>query len=154
MKTASNMVIVLSVCTQIALGQSAASDWARVEATKKGDQVRIETADKKKHRGVFVSASGTDVSATLRDGAQVNVPKSDVRRVYIQSKSRRLRNTIIGTAVGVAVGIALYATVGQYFRNEGQGGSEAMLIAPIAAGAALGALPSSRMQKIYDANHK
>lgn len=129
------------------------ADWTRVEAIDKGHRIRVETANKTQN-GEFLNASGTEVNLTSRDGAHVSVLKSDVRRVYVQSKSRRLRNTIIGTAVGVAVGITLYATVGQYFRNEGHGGSEAMLVVPIAAGAALGALPSSRMQKIYDVDQR
>ena len=63
-----------------------------------------------------------------------------------------MRNTIIGTAVGVAIGVALYATFGALIRNESGDDTTVLLLSPIAACAAIGAvLPTGRMVKIYDA---
>ena len=72
--------------------------------------------------------------------------------MYSQSQSHRVRNTMIGTVVGVAVGVTLYGTLGALFRNESADDTTPMLVAPMAVGAALGAvLPTGRMMKIYDA---
>jgi uncharacterized membrane protein YdjX (TVP38/TMEM64 family) len=82
----------------------------------------------------------------------VSIPRADVLRVYSQSQSHRLRNTIIGTAIGAAIGIVLYATLGALIRNESADETAPLLIGPIAAGGAIGAvIPTGKMVKIYDA---
>ena len=127
------------------------ADWGRLSAIRAGETVRIETASGNQ-TGRFISASENNVRFTSDGGAEVSVARSDAKRVYVQSKSRRVRNTIIGAAVGVAVGAVIYGTLGTLFRNEGDEQTGYMLALPIAAGTAVGAaLPTGSMKKIYDA---
>jgi hypothetical protein len=127
------------------------ADWTRVTALRAGETVRIETASGKQ-TGRFISASDEAVRFTSGGGLEVSVARSEAKRVYVQSQSRRVRNTIIGAAVGVAVGAVIYGTLGTLFRNEGDEQTGYMLALPIAAGTAVGAaLPTGSMKKVYDA---
>jgi hypothetical protein len=125
-------------------------DWNGISTAGEGHKIRVETAEKK-IKGTLLGVSDTAIKLTSQDG-EVSVPRSEVLRVYSQSKSHRTLNTIIGTGVGVAVGVALYSTLGALFRNEGGQDTTALLVAPMAIGGALGAvLPTGTMVKIYDA---
>jgi hypothetical protein len=133
------------LCAGLAFGQ-----WSGISTVGEGHKIRVETAQKK-YKGTFSGLTDTAVKLTSGDG-EVSVPRSEVLRVYSQSQSHRVRNTIIGTAIGVAVGVTLYGTLGALFRNESSDDTTPMLVAPMAVGAALGAvLPTGRMMKIYDA---
>jgi hypothetical protein len=139
------MVVVL-MCARLVLGQNA---WDRVQQIPAGQQVRVETATQK-HTGELMSVSDNSVRLDA-----ITVARSEVTRVYAKSGSHRKRNAVIGTAIGVGVGIAFYATFGLMLRNEGGENTEAMLVIPAAAGAAIGAaLPASSMKKVYDAKRR
>jgi hypothetical protein len=129
----------------------AAGAWADLAAVPPGRNIRVHTAAGK-HSGALLAVSEQAVTFRSGAGIEVAIPRPDVVKLYVETRSRRLRNTIIGTAVGVAAGAVLYGTLGSWFRNEGRDDTGIMLAVPIAIGAAAGgALPTGRMKKIYDA---
>lgn len=137
--------LTLTICAGLLLG-----DWKGISNIGQGHKIRVETSTKK-YKGAFLTISDTALKLNFKDG-EVSVPRAEVLRVYSQSQSHRLRNTIIGAAIGTAIGIALYFTLGALIRNESGEETAPYLIGPIAAGAALGAvLPTGKMVKIYDA---
>src|SRR5690349_6488553 len=90
-----------------------AADWSRVTAIEDGSKIRVHTT-RGKQTGRFVAASEVDVRLTPAAGPEIVVPRVEVTRVYVQSRSHRLRNLIIGTAVGVAIGAVVYGTIGAW----------------------------------------
>lgn len=130
--------------------QMTAADWSRVAALRPGEKVRVHAATSKQ-TGTLGLVTNDAIRFNSKDGGEVTVPRSEVTRVYVQSRSHRLRNTIIGAAVGVATGVVLYGTLGAMFRNEGNDDTGQMLGVPIAVGAAVAAaMPTGTMKKIYD----
>ena len=140
-----SMAVVLTLAPQLA-----AADWSRVAGIRAGDNIRVETASGKQN-GRLVAATDDELRLTPASGTEVAVRRSDVRRVFVQSRSNRVRNTIIGAAVGVGIGAVLYGTLGTLFRNEGDEQTGYMLAVPIAVGTAVGAaMPTGKMKKVYD----
>lgn len=139
------LTLGLLICAANQYGRSRdVSSWESVAALTAGSRIRVESAHEKRN-GTMVSVSGDALTCHDGESGNVTVPRSEVRRVYLQSSSRRLRNTVIGTAIGVAAGAVLYGTLGRLFRNEGQE-SGYLFAVPIAAGAGIGAaMPGRRM---------
>jgi hypothetical protein len=134
----------------ISAGLLFSGSWESVLAVPAGQRVRVETAQMKQ-TGAFVAASADALIIRTGEAGQVEIARSGITRVYMQKRSNRLRNTLIGLGVGVAAGAVLYGTIGQIFRSEGAE-SGGFLAAPIAIGAAVGAaLPTGGMKRIYDA---
>ena len=145
MKTIMNVAILAAFCT----GSQFAASWESVIAAPAGLKVRVETSQAKQ-TGTLVEATSDAVIIRTGSTGQVSIARADIRRVYAQTRSNRLRNTLIGLGVGVAVGAVLYGTIGQVFRSEGAE-SGGFLAAPVAIGAAVGvALPTGGMKRIYD----
>ncbi len=108
-----------------------------------GRAVRVTDDSGRKQTGVWKSTSGSTVVFETKKG-EVSLPPSQVRRVEVRSPARRVRNIAIGAGIGVAVGAVTDNTLGVYLRNEssGDGGRALSYALPIAAGAAIGAIPS------------
>lgn len=133
--------------------RAANDDWQRVNSIAAGTKVRVETAAEK-IEGAFVAGSADAI--TLRRGnADESIARAGVRRVKVQQGSHRRRNTIIGTVVGLAIGAVTYGTLGTLLKNEGGEDVEMLLLAPVGAGALLGAvLPATRMVTVYEVPRK
>lgn len=133
----------------ICYGQPPVS-WTVLSSIEPGHKVRVETSDGN-HVGTFVDASDDAIRIDGHDG-QLGISRLDVLRVYSESGSHRVRNTLIGIAIGAAVGVTMYSTVGVPLRNEGAENTGAkLLMPPIGIGAGIGALlPAKSMKKIYD----
>lgn len=127
------------------------ADWTRVTELPANAIVRVETATGKQI-GTLLSVSDEAMRFTTKEGTDLSVGRPEIRKVYVRTKSHRVRNAIIGTAAGVAVGAVIYGTLGVLFRNEGREDTAYMLAVPIGIGSAVGAaLPTGSMKKIYDA---
>ena len=144
-------IILSAILVSFSFAQSSqTSAWNIVGAVEQGRRIRVETSVKK-YTGTFGNLS--DVAIMLQsETGQVSIPRSEVVRVYAQSQSHRVRNTLIGVGVGAAIGIATYGTLGTLLRNEGGENTGVLIAAPTGIGAAIGAvLPTGGMKKIYDA---
>src|SRR4051812_22698258 len=103
-------------CSGAKLGATETEKWDIVRSLPAGQEIRIETADRKL-RGSLLTVSQSQLSLNTNSN-QVSIPRADVMRVFVRGKSHRLRNTLIGTGVGVAVGIAITSTLGALIANE------------------------------------
>lgn len=143
-----SLLVATAACLHSALF---GADWTRVTELSANVIVRVETATGKQI-GTLLSASDEALRFTTTEGTDVSVGRTEIRKVYVRTKSHRVRNAIIGTAVGVAVGAVIYGTLGALFRNEGRDDTALMLAVPIGIGSAVGAaLPTGSMKKVYDA---
>jgi hypothetical protein len=153
MNTKTRFHVAIALTLWVAPQYVCASDagaWEQLGAVQSGRTIRVESSQAKQ-TGAFVRLSDESITFHSRRDGEVTVPRSEVKRVYAQSGSRRVRNTIIGVAAGAAIGIVFYSTIGQLFRNEG-GESAGLIALPIAAGTAIGAaLPARRMVLMYKA---
>ena len=139
----------LLVCLAPALAEKqSVAAWPQAGTVAAGATVRVDTAESRR-TGTLESI--TDDSIRLRSkGQPLTIARAEVRRLYTQSGSRRLRNLLIGTGVGVAAGAVLYGTLGELFRNE-TGDAPGLLFLPIAIGAGVGAaMPARGWKKIYE----
>ena len=75
------------LCAGLAFGE-----WSGISTVGEGHKIRVETAQKK-YKGTFLGLTDTAVKLTSQDG-EVSVSRSEVLRVYSQSQSHRVRNTI------------------------------------------------------------
>lgn len=139
------VIVLLAVCAVPQLAQQ----WDKVRGLKAGHELRVEVPGAK-HRGALLEVGDDMLRLRSADGGEVSVARGQIERVYVRSKSNRLRNTLIGIGVGVAVGAVVYGTIGVLFRNEGR--EEPMLLAaPILIGTAAGGLmPTGGMKLVYD----
>jgi hypothetical protein len=143
--------IICSVLASLCFGQSSASsNWSILPAIDRGQKIRIETLTAK-YTGSFTSASEDSIMLDAGQG-QVSIPRTDVIRVYSQSHSNRMRNTLIGAGIGTVIGAVTYGTLGKLLRNEGADNTVgSLLLPPIGVGAVIGAvIPTGSMKKIYD----
>jgi hypothetical protein len=141
---------VLAFLLAEAVAAGASDSWTALLALSPGEHVRVQTASER-HEGTLTGKSATGITITPATGGPVAVERADVQRVFVRTKSHRLRNAIIGTAIGVAAGAVLYGTLGSWFRNEGRDDTSWMLAAPIGIGAGVSAaLPTGAMRKIYE----
>ncbi len=123
-----------------------AQSWDALRELRPGDQVKILDAAGNENKGAFAAFANDSVSVRSGRGSVVAVERARVHRVQVRSRSRRVRNALIGAAIGVAVGVAVDQTLGAYLRNEtGESGRAVTYIAPIALfGAVAAAMPAYR----------
>ena len=152
MKILSRISLLSVLCAGFLFAQLSTDSWNTIGAIQPGHKIRVETKDSK-YTGAFAGAGAESVKIDTSKG-QISIARTDVRRIYSQSGSHRLRNTLIGTGIGAAIGITVNATLGALLRNESDEETASfLLVPPIAIGAALGAiLPAGTMKKVYDSS--
>ena len=144
--------LLLTVCLSAA--HAAPKTWDNIRAIAPGHAIRVHTAAEKQ-TGTFIAVDETTLRLKTSAGNEVSVPRSEITRVYSQSRSHRRRNFIIGAVIGVAVGAIAYGTLGTLLENEGAEDTATLLFVPIAIGGAVGAaVPTGRMKVMYDAKQR
>lgn len=148
------LIAALLWCTGPLAGAAQPEGWDIVRSLASGQEIRIETTNRKL-RGSLLSVSQSGLSLST-NASEVNVPRSDVMRVFVRGKSHRLRNALIGAGIGAGVGIAVTATLGVLIANEsGESIAAEAISVPTGIGAAIGAvLPTGGFKKIYDSGKK
>jgi hypothetical protein len=145
------MSIAVIFAAGVSSAQAEPKTWDNIRAVAPGGKIRVQTAAQKQ-TGTLISVDDNALRFKASDATEVTTPRSEIIRVYSQSKSHRRRNFIIGAVTGVAIGAVTYGTLGALLRNESDEETGALLFVPIAVGGALGAaLPTGRMKLIYDA---
>ena len=139
--------LLLVAPAQSGLAQDA-NQWSNVQSLRKGEQVGVIQANRRRVEGRFESA--TDSRITVRADQEISLEKSDVVRVYRPARRGRWFGAVIGGAIGVAAGAVVDGTVGHYFRNEG-GSPDRGVITAIggAAGAGIGAVATGGYRTVY-----
>lgn len=119
---------------------SYAAGWDEVERIADNHNVEVSTRAKSKVRGQFVSANAERVVVRSTTGEQ-SIAKSDVRKVRVADRSRRLRHVLIGSAIGAGVGFALGLSICQFCTDTGEAAGPLAAMG-LGAGALVGLLPA------------
>lgn len=133
-------VLVLAAAMSAAVH---AQSFELLRGIQPGQTVRVTDTSGKRQTGTWKADNSGSVTFTTKQG-EVSLPHDQVRKVELKSTARRVRNIAIGAGVGVALGATIDNSLGTRLRNEssGDGGRAVIYATSIAAGAALGALPS------------
>jgi hypothetical protein len=135
MKIRAVLPVLLLLCAGPLTGQS----WDELRGLRPGDRVRILDTGGDEQKGTFRAVSDGSISFETNQ-TEVSIDRARVRRVRVESNSRRLRKALIGAVIGVAVGVTVDQTLGARLRNESnQSGRAVTYIAPIALFGGLGA---------------
>jgi len=133
----------------------AAATWERLSELHAGDAITVVQMDQKEYPGEFVRVSAENL--VLRSGAgELTVERPRIWRVTLRSRSKRLRNALIGGGIGFAVSLTADRTIGAFLNNEGgyHAGARALIWGlPIGIGAGLGGATPSH-PTIYQAARK
>jgi hypothetical protein len=130
----------------------ASHDWGRLSQLRPGDRIQVIQTDGREQVGDFAAATADSLTITSAS-AQTRLERSRVRKVVVLSRSKRLRNTLIGAGIGFAVGLTLDQTVGTYLNNEvgySAGARTLVYLAPIGLFGGIGAAIASH-PTIYQA---
>jgi hypothetical protein len=116
--------------------------WDSLRELKPGDRIKVLETGGREQKGAFTAFSDTAIS--LQAGkSEVAIERARVRRVQVQSSSRRLRNAAIGIGIGIAIGVAVDGTLGKWLRNEGtESARPLMYIVPIGLFGGIAAAPA------------
>jgi len=124
--------VMLSIVPPLCLAGDA-SDWKNVSQLQAGEKIRVVRENMKTVNGRFESF--TEDSITVRqESATVVVPKGEVVRVSITSRSHRLRNLALGAVAGAGAGVLL----GHLGTQRWNGGREGVLVASALVGLGCG----------------
>jgi len=142
------ILICILAIPSVSFAQSKQASWTNLSALHSDQKIQIVGTDGKKHSGVFVSFTDTQIAYHDAKGDQT-IEKINVSSVKNMENRHRLRNSLIGAGVGVAAGtgIGIGAHKGDTFGEIGGGVIGAVI--GVATGAIVGALlPTHDM--IYD----
>jgi hypothetical protein len=105
--------VVMTTCALLP-GQ----DWSSVQSISRDTQVKVRTTSADVS-GAFSSASADSIVVRTDSGERA-IQRSDVRQVKMRSRSRRIRNGVLGTAIGVGAGIGLGIAICPGCSGEGK----------------------------------
>ena len=112
-KTASCLIAATLVLPVQGLAQQSAStnNWTAVTAVPSGQKLVVELKTGKEIKGEFGSASETSVTL-VRGKSTEDINRSDIRKVYRESRGSAGKSTLIGTAIGGGTGVVAGAASG------------------------------------------
>jgi hypothetical protein len=126
-------------------GLCASDDWANVSSLHAGDAITVIGRDRHEYKGSFLRASSESMAIEGASGEQ-SIDRATISRVVLRSKSKRLRNALIGAAIGAGIAVAIDQSLGRFLTNESHydaGPRAAAWILPIGIFTGLGAaIPS------------
>jgi hypothetical protein len=142
MGTMKSLLLALA-CVGLVLAAPASKTWDSVRQLRPGAPIEVVTTDRAV-KGEFVSSSTEGLTIRTRSGEQ-RFARPDIVRVVSRTRSRRVRNILIGVGVGAAISLVTDRTIGAYLRNEANPESARPLIwtLPIALCGGIGAAAPS-----------
>lgn len=94
----------------IAQAANAAGNWEQLQQLRPGDKIRVELEGKRGMTGDFAAVTSESLQVVLRK-EQRDLPRTEVRRVWVYHASGRSRARAaapwIGAAAGLGVGIGV-----------------------------------------------
>jgi len=125
-------VFLLSSGIAVAASKDTGS-WNNLSQLRAGDKIEVIDQSLRSYRGTFVSVSEEAISLRSKKDS-FTVERSNVLRVSVLDKSKRLRYMLLGAAVGA--GAALAVTVPLDLQYVGEGNTGVGIVAGVTAGAA------------------
>jgi hypothetical protein len=108
------LAVALAACLLVQPAPAAdPEDWSALAQIRRDEKVQVVRMNLKSVNGRFESFS-TDSIVVRQKSADVVIPKSDVHRVTITGRNKRLRNLAIGAAIGTGTGFL----IGQIIARE------------------------------------
>jgi hypothetical protein len=124
------------ICTNFL--SAAPKTWDAVGRLRPGTPVEVVTSTGSE-TGQVVSSSTENLTIRTNRGEH-NFARPDIIRVTSRTKSKRVRNMLIGAGVGLGISLLADRTIGTYIRNESSSSGRPFIwTIPIAAGAGIGA---------------
>lgn len=109
--------VLASLCLLAGGLQASSSDWSNLKLLHPGENLTLDQTDGRRVNCAFVAVA--EDSLTVRtDSSETAVSRSNVARVTARSRTKRLRNALIGFGVGLGVSLVTDKTLGAYLYNE------------------------------------
>jgi hypothetical protein len=109
--------------------------WNRVQSLKPGEKVEVHRITKKKLRGALVSVASDSITVEVQN-LPIAIPRSEIRRLKVESESQRSKNAAIGAGIGAGGGIAAAIILdGALTDGNGVSGSAAVLLGGLGSAA-------------------
>jgi hypothetical protein len=144
------LLLLLLGMSSVSEAKSDPAVWSNLSGLHAGQKIQITETNSKKHSGIFVAVTDTDIRLQESAG-EITVAKHDVLTVKL-SGNRRARNTLIGLGIGAGVGAGVTAAAWEsngFLGNKGTGAVVGLAIGGL-TGAIVGAvLPGHKT--IYNA---
>ena len=100
------VVVLLSTHAPIVLGQQL-SEWASVQQLKTNERLVVKQKNGKEIKGLMIEATDTTLRID-RDGKPHEIPRADVRQVYVvEGKAAKGKWALIGAGIGAGVGTGI-----------------------------------------------
>ncbi len=108
-KQLSLLLALLLVCghSTIAFSQQPANSWSNVQQIRTSEKLFVRQKNGKEFKGGMIEA--TDTTLTIdRNGKPFEIPRSDVRQVYVVSgKAEKGKWALIGAGIGAGAGTGI-----------------------------------------------
>lgn len=106
------LMLALLLCfghATVAFAQQPANDWSNVQRIRTNEKLLVRQKNGKDFKGEMIEA--TDSTLTIdRDGKPLEIPRTDVRQVYITTgKAEKGKWAAIGAGIGAGAGTGIGA---------------------------------------------
>lgn len=107
-KKALTFVLILLMASgfQTALAQTGAGSWEAVKAVYTETKLEVRLTSGETLKGKMLDATDA-VLVVSEDGRRVEVPRDQVRRVYVEGKRSVKKSALIGAAIGGGGGLGV-----------------------------------------------
>lgn len=130
------LFLLALICTNFLTG--APKTWDAIGRLRPGTAVEVVRSIGSE-KGAVVSSSTDDLTIRTSSGEH-KFARPDIVRVTSRTRSKRVRNMLIGAGIGVGISLLADRTIGTYIRNESSSSGRPFIwTVPIAAGAGIGA---------------
>lgn len=134
--------LVLAGCLGPRIQAADPEDWSALSQIRRDEKIQVVRHNMKTVNGRFESFSADSIVVRQKT-ADVVIPKSEVIRVTITGRNKRLRNMAIGAAIGTGTGFLIGQVITRERHDDWQTIAYFCTMMGLAAGTPIGAaIPS------------
>lgn len=98
--------LALGLCAVAGRAADAGTDWDQLQQLHPGDRIRVELRGKPDVEGDFAAVTPDSLQLVRRRKEQNDIPRTEIRRVFLKRAHARSAAPWIGAAAGFGVGFA------------------------------------------------
>lgn len=98
--------LALGLCAVAGRAADAGTDWDQLQRLHPGDRIRVELRGKPDVTGDFGAVTPDSLQLVRRQKEQNDIPRTEIRRVFLKRSRARAAAPWIGAAAGFGVGFA------------------------------------------------
>jgi hypothetical protein len=98
--------LALGLCAVAGKAADAGTDWDQLQRLHPGDRIRVELRGKPDVTGDFGAVTPESLQLVRRRKEQNDIPRTEIRRVFLKRSRARAAAPWIGAAAGFGVGFA------------------------------------------------